>query len=214
MAAATILLGDSQGEVLAGRLRACAPGLVVGVKSGRPIAQVLAAAKALPAATRSSATHVWVTGGGNDGASPNTAAARELVDLFPAGVVVWVAPPPAATIANLAHAKAVFGSNVKTANHWFTNGTAASRETCAAKLRQAVDGYHGARWLDVRQLVQPYPAQPDGIHMAGATADKVAAALCAGESRSWASSWVPWAALGGLALIAVAAWRVHRRGIS
>jgi hypothetical protein len=200
--AVSILVGDSQGQALAPMLRACRPGLVVDVLHGRPVAKVRAAAAAVPAATRAAASEVWIAAGGNDGAKPDHAEARRLIDLFPVGSVVWIAPPPATTIASLATARAVFGSSVGGVDHWQTSGKAAGREIGAGILRHAVEGYRGARWADPRDIVKPYPPQQDGIHLSGPTAKAVAARLCAGTAS--ARGLGPWARLGIAALLAAA----------
>ena len=116
--------------------------------------------------------------------------------------VVWVANPPATQIADLSRARAAFGSHVKTASHWFTSGVAAEREQDAKTLRDACNAA-GVSLVDPRDVVRPFPAQPDGIHMAGQTAQRVAQAIVSaakGDGGGW--GWL-WLAAGVAALARV-----------
>ena len=116
--------------------------------------------------------------------------------------VVWVANPPATQIASIAQARAVFGAHVKTADHWFASGVAAERERDARELRAACSAA-GVTVVDPRDVVRPFPAQPDGIHMAGQTAQRVAQAVVGavkGGGGGW--GWL-WLAAGAAALARV-----------
>lgn len=129
---------------------------------------------------------------------------REVAAAYPR--VVWVANPPATQITDLPKARAVFGSHVKTTDHWFSSGVAKEREDDATDLRRSASRLE-IELVDPRQVVQPFPAQPDGIHMAGATAQKVAEAVkSAVEAPQGSWSWL-WLAAGGFAL-----WRAIVRG--
>jgi lysophospholipase L1-like esterase len=179
---AALILGDSQtwgiGTALAKALRQTGWTVTLERHSGWSTRKLYALAAKMPDARRYS--RVYIQTGGND-YQPDPAALIALVRLFRPGTVSVVSLPPATRIGNLATARKAFGPHIQTSDHWFRGKFAAGREAKNRVYQKAVSGI--ATYIDVRRLgvpghVQPtgvvFPNQPDGIHVSGATAQRIA----------------------------------------
>jgi len=160
---------------------------------------------------------VYVFAGGNGTWAPSPAAplkrdpesvAAMLAFFRRVPSLVWVGIPPATPITNLALGRKVFGSKVSSADYWSRTGTARRRREKSEMYRGLVEA-SGRDYADPSLLLDPYPPQPDGIHVVGKAAEQLAAKIAAGET----GSRPPYAFIAGgfgLALGALVIWTATR----
>lgn len=170
-----LIIGDSQaqgaGSYLEKRLESMGYSVTRDYKVGGDSADVYAIAQKHPGAWD---LVVVFSGSTADGAP----AAKGVPSLFPKSQIVWYGSPPATMIGSLGIAQAKFGAGIKSADHWFTSGEAAKRETRNTSLPRLLP--MGVRYVDWRALTLPnaerqpsgvqFPTQADGIHVLGETA--------------------------------------------
>jgi len=160
-----LIIGDSQaqgaGSVLADYYRNAGNEVELVSKSGASIEAIVKMAK--PA----NYDKVVIFAGGNG--TPTVNAVQDLLDIYPGAD--WIGPPPATLITDLGHAQAVFGGKVDGPAYWFQTSTADDREK-ANNFLSAVVPQYGGKYHDWRKfgLGDPFPAQPDGIHISKPTA--------------------------------------------
>ena len=193
-----LVFGDSQSQRMGKRLEEILQSAGHAVKrisrAGYSTAKLLAAAR--KSVTPSNYDVVYVFSGGNDPSASTAPVSALLHYLKPAGRVIFVGLPPATVIANVPLARKVFGSKVSGPNYWLTSGTAKRREDKNRAFKPVVQRSYGT-YYDVRDLFAggKLPPQPDGIHVAGDTARKIAQDL--------ATKLKPTQALWGVAAVAV-----------
>lgn len=210
-----LIIGDSQtwgiGTELSKLLKAAGWAVKLERHSGWSTKKLYNLAKTLPA--RGSYQKVYIQTGGNDyTADPSTLVA--MVNLFPAGTVTVISLPPATQITSIATAKKVFGSHIKTADHWFKGSFAKKREQKNAAYKSAVAGI--AQYIDVRQLGIPgvkqptgviFPNQADGVHVKGEAARQIAQRIMAHKD----SDGAPWVWVAAVAAGVVGAYLIARK---
>ena len=111
--------------------------------------------------------------GGNGVAAP--ASVNNMLDYLESkrANVIWVGPPPATAITKKRNAEVRFSTIIKNpATHWRDNGTWLRREKNNITIEKATEGR--ATYVDVRDILVPFPAQRDGIHVAAPWSAKIA----------------------------------------
>lgn len=209
------ILGDSQAQGVGPALRDAlqAQGWQVLPILAKPGAGSNGVKDLLPSGTDPSVGLVVVFSGSTEAPEALAAAVRKA---YPAAQVQWFGPAPATLIGSIAAAQVVFSPSIKSADHWFANGTAAEREDRNRKLPALLPA--DFQYVDWRTLALPdavtqpsgvaFPVLGDGIHVKGDVA-KATAALW--PFKSSGLGWAGWVALGLGGGLAYAAWRRGRK---
>ena len=118
---------------------------------------------------------VYIFAGGND-YKPTPALVMSFANFFKNAKVVWVGPPPATRISDLSKARKVFGSKVSGPDYWIKTGLFDKRNKTNEVYKKAI-AQTDAFYADPRSLLPDFPSQPDGIHVQGESAMKIAEKL-------------------------------------
>ena len=211
------ILGDSQAQGVGPALRDAlqAQGWQVLPILAKPGAGSKGVQALLPSGADPSVGLVVVFSGSLEAPAALAASVRQA---YPAAKVQWFGSAPATIIGSLAAANSVFSpvsKAIKSADHWFTNGTAAEREDRNRKLPALLPS--DFQYVDWRALALPgavtqpsgvaFPVLGDGIHVKGDLAKAVAAQW---PFKGAGLGWAGWVALGLGGGLAFAAWRRRR----